>query len=147
MRRYALTLLLAAAFGTSAEAKSCHLTPKVIATRFFHTFYDELQPRAAFMRWVAPDYIQHNPIAADGRDNAINALEPLFKSAPGMHYEIKRIIADGPLVAVHSFARFSPSDKGSAIVDIVRVQGCHIVEHWDVIQPMPDKSANPHPMF
>jgi predicted SnoaL-like aldol condensation-catalyzing enzyme len=86
-------------------------------------------------------------MAATGRSAAISFLEPFFANNPGVSYSIKRIIADGNLVVVHSFARFSAADRGMAVVDILRVDGCKVVEHWDVVQPVPEHSANPNGMF
>jgi predicted SnoaL-like aldol condensation-catalyzing enzyme len=135
--------------GTSAEARAngCGLTPKTVVTRFLQTFYIEKQVRRAFETWVAPGYIQHNPMAKTGRDAAIAFLEPFFANTPGLSYELKRIIADGNLVAVHARMKMAPEDRGSAVVDILRVEGCKIVEHWDVVQPVPETSANDNTMF
>jgi predicted SnoaL-like aldol condensation-catalyzing enzyme len=58
-----------------------------------------------------------------------------------------RIIADGNLVAVHSHGKFAADDRGVAVVDILRVEGCKVMEHWDVVQPVPEKSANSNGMF
>jgi len=96
---------------------------------------------------VEPGYIQHNPLAKSGRDAAIGFLEPFFQAHPDVSYSIKRIIADGNLVAVHSHAKFSADDRGLAVVDILRVDHCKIAEHWDVAQPVPEKSANSNGMF
>jgi predicted SnoaL-like aldol condensation-catalyzing enzyme len=148
---FAATALLAATLlpASSAEAgmKACRLTPKTVVTRFVQTFYIEKKVREAFETWVVPGYIQHNPMAKTGRDAAIAFLEPFFANTPGLNYEIKRIIADGNLVAVHARMRRAPEDRGSAVVDILRVEGCKIVEHWDVIQPVPETSANDNTMF
>jgi predicted SnoaL-like aldol condensation-catalyzing enzyme len=103
--------------------------------------------REAFETWVQPGYIQHNPLAATGRDAAIAFLEPFFKSHPDAAYSIKRIIADGNLVAVHSHAKFTADDRGLAVVDILRVEHCKIAEHWDVAQPVPEKPVNTNGMF
>jgi predicted SnoaL-like aldol condensation-catalyzing enzyme len=130
-----------------AQAKACKLSPKQVATKFMTQFYVQKDVRGAFETWVDPGYIQHNPMAATGRDAAIAFLEPFFKSNPGIRYEIKRIIADGDLVAVHAWGRFSETDRGIAVVDILRIKGCRVMEHWDVVQPVPEKSANANGMF
>jgi len=130
-----------------ALAQECKLKPKEVVTKFMNEFYLEKRVREAFETWVEPGYIQHNPMAQTGRDAAIAFLEPFFKSHPDIHYSIKRIIAEGNLVAVHSHGVFTPGERGLAIVDILRVEGCKIAEHWDVAQAVPEKSANTNGMF
>jgi len=143
----ALALALPLLAAPPAQAKRCALSPKQVVTRFMTEFYVDRQVRAAFERWVDPGYIQHNPMARTGRDAAIAFLEPFFAKNPGIRYEIKRVIADGNLVAVHSHGRFSAEDRGMAVVDILRVQGCRVMEHWDVVQPVPETAANANGMF
>jgi predicted SnoaL-like aldol condensation-catalyzing enzyme len=146
----ALPTLLVATFAlaaTSANAATCRLTPKQVVTRFVTTLYVEKKVRAAFETWVDPGYIQHNPLAQSGRDAAISFLEPFFAQHPDIDYSIKRIIAEGNLVVVHSHGKFSADDRGIAVVDILRVEGCKVVEHWDVVQPVAEKSANSNSMF
>ena len=143
-------VLLSATFtcgAALAHADECRLTPKEVVTKFMTKLYLEKQPREALETWVEPGYIQHNPLAKTGRDAAIAFLEPFFQSHPDASYSIKRIIADGNLVAVHSHAKFTADDRGLAIVDILRVDSCKIAEHWDVAQPVPEKSANTNGMF
>ena len=138
------TLTLAA---TLAQADECRLTPKEVVSKFMDEFYVQKRVREAFETWVEPGYVQHNPLAKTGRDAAIAFLEPFFQSHPDANYSIKRIIADGNLVAVHSHAKFTADDRGLAVVDILRVDNCKIAEHWDVAQPVPEKSANTNGMF
>lgn len=146
--RYLLVLAATAALiSSSAQAAQCKLSPKQVVTRFMTEFYVNKQVRKAFETWVDPAYIQHNPMAATGRDAAIAFLEPFFANNPGVRYDIKRIIADGNLVAVHAHGRFSPDDRGMAVVDILRVKGCKVMEHWDVVQPVPEQAANTNGMF
>ncbi len=140
----AATLSLVTGLSHAAE---CRLKPKEVVTRFINEFYVQKQVRAAFETWVEPGYIQHNPLAATGRDAAIAFLEPFFRTHPDATYSIKRIIADGNLVVVHSQATFTAGDRGLAVVDILRVEHCKIAEHWDVAQPVPEKSANDNGMF
>ena len=147
MRPTVILLAATLTLSTYAHAEECRLKPKEVVTKFMNEFYIEKRVREAFETWVEPGNIQHNPMAQTGRDAAIAFLEPFFKSHPDISYSIKRIIADGNLVAVHSHAVFTPGERGLAIVDILRVDHCKIAEHWDVAQPVPEKSANSHGMF
>jgi len=148
MRATVVLLTATLTFATAlAHAEECRLTPKEVVTQFMTKFYLEKKVREAFETWVEPGYIQHNPLAKTGRDAAIAFLEPFFQSHPDASYSIKRIIADGNLVAVHSHAKFSADDRGLAVVDILRVDHCKIAEHWDVAQSVPEKSANSNGMF
>lgn len=146
-----LALLALAAFAglaaAPAEARKCKLTPKEVASNFMTAFYVDKKVREAFETWVDPGYIQHNPMAATGRDAAIAFLEPFFASNPDIAYSIERIIADGDLVAIHAHGKFAPDDRGIAVVDILRIEGCKVMEHWDVVQPVPEISANENGMF
>lgn len=128
-------------------APACDLTPKEVVTQFMTKFYIDKRPREAFEQWVDPGYIQHNPMAPTGRDAAIAFLEPFMAQNPDVNYSIKRIIAEGDLVVVHAHGRFAPDDRGIAVVDILRVEGCKVMEHWDVVQPVPENSANSNGMF
>jgi predicted SnoaL-like aldol condensation-catalyzing enzyme len=141
-----LTTLIALTPGL-ADAGSCHFTPRQVVTRFMTTLYVDKHVRAAFETWVDPGYIQHNPMAQTGRQAAIDFLEPFFAQHPDISYSIKRIIADGNLVAVHSHGVFATGDPGIAVVDILRVERCKVIEHWDVVQPVSAKSANANGMF
>lgn len=153
MKKCAAILAVVALFSsvtvnsTPRKAHACKLSVRDVATQFFDTFYIKKQVRTAFETWVVPNYIQHNPAAANGRDAAIAFLEPFFAGNPGMSYSIKRVIVDGNLAAVHSNGKFTPQDRGMAIVDIVRIENCKVVEHWDVVQPVPEKAMNDNSMF
>ncbi len=119
---------------------------RAVIEDFATLFYERRDVRAAFEKHVAPDYIQHNPGIADGREAAIEALEPMF-SRKGARFEVKRILVDGDLAAIHLFGQGDPATRGAAVADFYRLENGKIVEHWDVLQPMPETSANAHPMF
>ncbi len=150
--RIVLTLLGSVALLTSVPSEAarpakCKLSAKQVATSFMTKLYVDKKPREAFEAWVDAGYIQHNPMAATGRDAAIAFLEPFMAGNPNVSYSIKRIIADGNLVAVHAHGKFAPDDRGIAVIDILRIEGCKVMEHWDVVQPVPEKSANENSMF
>ena len=64
-----------------------------------------------------------------------------------MSLEIKRAVAKGDLVVTHSLLKTTPDDRGTAMADIFRLEDGKVVEHWDVVQPVPESAANDHPMF
>jgi predicted SnoaL-like aldol condensation-catalyzing enzyme len=64
-----------------------------------------------------------------------------------LSFDIKRAIAEGDLVVTHSLLKTSLEDRGSAVADIFRLEDGKVVEHWDVVQPVPESAANDHPMF
>ncbi|NBC35944.1 polyketide cyclase [Novosphingobium sp. FSY-8] len=119
---------------------------RAIMSDFARLFYTERAVEQAFNTYVAPDYIQHNPGLADGRAAAIAALAPMFADRQ-KSFEIRRIVVDGDLAAIHIFVRPTPDARGAAVADFYRLKDGKIVEHWDIIQPIPAQSANPHPMF
>ena len=143
----ALAAMLSSPAVAAPKVAACRLTPKQVVTRFMTEFYVQKQVRRAFERWVDPGYIQHNPFAATGRAAAISFLTDFVEKNPAYHAKIHRIIADGNLVAVHSQVWMKEGDSGSAVVDILRVKGCQVMEHWDVLQPVPAQSANSNGMF
>jgi predicted SnoaL-like aldol condensation-catalyzing enzyme len=119
---------------------------RAIVTDFARLFYTERNVRAAFETYVARDYTQHNPGIVDGREAAVALLDPMF-SQPGREFRIKQIIVDGDMAVIHVHAIPSPGERGASVFDMYRLEGGKIVEHWDAIQPVPETSANPHPMF
>lgn len=60
---------------------------------------------------------------------------------------IVRSATDGDLVYLHVHATERPDDRGKAVVDIFRVKDGKLVEHRDVIQPVPETVANQNTMF
>ncbi|MFO1402738.1 MAG: nuclear transport factor 2 family protein [Steroidobacteraceae bacterium] len=117
-----------------------------IVGEFARIFYEERDVRRAFEAYVVPDYVQHNPNIADGREAAIVALTPLF-SDPKVQFKVHHVLVDGDMAVVHLFARPDAQARGAAVADFFRLANGKIVEHWDVLQDVPAKAANAHPMF
>jgi predicted SnoaL-like aldol condensation-catalyzing enzyme len=130
------------------EANSaCSPSIREIADGFKALFYDQGRVREAYETYVAEDYIQHNPMAQNGRDAAIDFLEPIYQRNPQHRMTVHRIIVEDPYIVVHLHGQSLPEDLGAAAVDILRVENCKIVEHWDVTQPVPAESINGNGMF
>lgn len=101
----------------------------------------------AAVSYLGARYIQHNPTAPDGVEGVKGLIKFLAEKFPNRSSNIVRVIADADLVVLHVHAKSNPDDRGTAIVDIFRVENGKIVEHWDVMQPVPEKAANPNSMF
>ena len=120
---------------------------KDIAVKFLTMIFNEHKVEEAFKLYSVPDYKQHNPYAATGAGPAIAFLGGHVKQNPQCSTDIKRVIAEGDLVAIHNNPKANPNDRGSAVVDIFRIENGKVVEHWDVVQPVAEKSANQNTQF
>ncbi|WP_342362149.1 nuclear transport factor 2 family protein [Terrarubrum flagellatum] len=101
----------------------------------------------AALAYVGNRYVQHNPGAADGPDGFRKFVAFLREKFPNAHSEIKRSFVDGDYVILHVHSMREPGTPGRAIVDIFKLENGKIVEHWDVVQPIPESSANANTMF
>lgn len=93
--------------------------------------------RAEVRRHFHPDFVQHNPWAEDGGAH----VEAMCDFSFGV--EMRRWIVQGDLVAYHGLYT-APNPLGEhplVCVDIWRVQGDRIVEHWDALMPQPAADA------
>jgi len=108
-------------------------------------FYEKYNNRdvEGVMAYLGETYIQHNPWVADGPEAFRRCVTYLRENYPDGRNEVKRAIADGDLVALHVHSRRVPGEEGRAIVDIFRVEDGKVVEHWDVIQPIPKEIYPP----
>jgi predicted SnoaL-like aldol condensation-catalyzing enzyme len=96
---------------------------------------------------LGPHYIQHNPRAKDGAEGFKAFINFLKAKLPNYHSDIKKVFADGDYVILHVHNVPAPGQRGAAIVDIFRLENGKVVEHWDVRQEIPEKSANNNTMF
>lgn len=120
-------------------------TQTVVA--YYTQAFNDKQPEEAVERYVGSQYIQHNPMAADGPEAFIEFVKGYTGKFPELKVEIKRTIAEGDLVMTHSLLKTSPDDRGTAAADIFRLEDGKIIEHWDVLQPVPETGANDNTMF
>ncbi|WP_082344504.1 nuclear transport factor 2 family protein [Pseudomonas sp. P1.8] len=137
----------AALLSACLNVQAAPLSNRQVVLEFIHLAFTEKQLRPAFERYVAPSYIQHNPNAPDGTVAAIQFLEGFQQQFPDARYDVQRVASEDDLVFVHVHARTSADDPGIAVVDIFRLENGRIAEHWDVLQPVPEKSVSAHPLF
>jgi predicted SnoaL-like aldol condensation-catalyzing enzyme len=98
---------------------------------------------SAVDRFIAPGYIQHNQMAAPGRDGLKRFLDMIREQTPEAVHAIKRAFVDGDHVTVHYHVRRWPNDPGWAVIDIFRLEDGLIAEHWDVMQDVTAGGPNP----
>lgn len=103
--------------------------------------------RAAAEQLVAPDATHHNPYFPAGMAALLDAVSAAAQAAPARTTEVKRVVAEGDYVVVHSHVRQSPGVAGAAVVHIFRFDGDRIAELWDVGQPIPADNPNTDGMF
>ena len=114
---------------------------------YYNMAFNDKKPAEAAEKYGGPYYIQHNPQAPDGFEAFVEFVQGFAEQFPQMSVDIKRAVAEGDLVVTHSLLKTSPEDRGTAMADIFRLEDGKVVEHWDVVQPVPESAANDHPMF
>ena len=107
----------------------------------------EGNPKNAVEKYVGDEYIQHNPLVGDGKEPFIEYFERMYKEYPDKSIEFVRVIAENDLVALHTHQTW-PDNAEYVTMDFFRFdENGKIVEHWDSIQEIPEKSAHGNTMY
>lgn len=120
---------------------------KAVVRDFYNLAFNLKQPEEAVAKHIGPSYRQHNPTAGDGSEPFIAFVHGFAEAFPSLRFDFKRVVAEGDLVVLHSHLVRQPGDRGMAVMDIFRLENGKIVEHWDVLQEVPETAANSNTMF
>lgn len=106
----------------------------------------------AAAEFLADNLVQHNPQVPDGKEGFVQGMTYFFQANPNLKLEVKNIVvsADGNTVVLHVWGDMdssNPESKKMAIMDIFRLENGKIVEHWDVLQDIPEQANNSNGMF
>lgn len=120
---------------------------KANAVAFYDLMFNKCEPRAAITQYVGDEYIQHNPHVVSGKKGFIEYFERMAAEYPGKSVKFVRVIAEANFVVLHCHQTW-PGLPDYAGIDIFRMDDAgKVVEHWDVLQTVPEASSNPNGMF
>ncbi|CCE10583.1 hypothetical protein BRAS3843_520099 [Bradyrhizobium sp. STM 3843] len=107
------------------------------------------KPEEGAARFMAPAYIQHNPLIPDGADSLGKFFAQIINERMRARVDVHKIIAVGDYVWSHvnfrNLFNDDPQDTGIAGVDMFRMDADgKAIEHWDVLQVVgtPKSAAN-----
>lgn len=110
-------------------------------TGFLDLFLNKRAIRAAFEKYALPNYIQHSSGIENGRENAIIALEAMFRRLDDVEITVRHVIVDGDHAAVHIHGHSRCDGLRYNVVDVFRFEDGMLAEHWDVFAPTKDQQS------
>jgi len=150
MRKIILLAIMMLSFTTHAAYACSDEKQQAINKQNVVAFYNEVinnKNFAAASAYLGSRYTQHNPTAADGPEGLKAFIQYLRDNYPKAHSDIKRVFASGNYVILQVHSVREPGTRGRAIFDLFKLEKGKIVEHWDAVQEIPEKSANVNTMF
>ena len=120
---------------------------KRIVTEFYELAINQRKPADATRKYIELPYLQHNPQVVDGPEGFVQFISKMQAEHPKLKVKISKVLADDDMVVLHVHLMLEPNEPGMAIAELFRLKNGKIIEHWDVVQPVPEKSANSNTMF
>lgn len=114
---------------------------------FYDLMFNRCKPEEAIKKYVGNNYKQHNPEVGNGKGAFIEYFNRMAEEYPGKKAIFHKVIAEGSFVVLHC-EQIRPGDHNWAGIDIFQLDDAgKILEHWDVMQIIPDTSKNSNSMF
>ncbi len=129
-----------------AKDKPTRSSRKSIAQAFLHLVISG-KIHEAYATHVRQDMKHHNPYYAGDAASLERGMQENDAEFPTKTIDIRHVLEDGNLVAVHSHVTLQPGQPGFATVHMFRFEGDRIVELWDIVQAIPEDSKNTNGMF
>lgn len=139
-----LALLLLSAPAFAADQEQMDANKKTVWALYDAAF--NKKDMALARTYMGPHYKQHNPMAKDDVEGLAGFVAYLKAKSPDFKVELLREFADGDYVITHVWGHNGPTDRGFIAMDIFRLENGKVVEHWDSVQPIPEKAMNPNGM-
>lgn len=113
-----------------------------IFAQFVQKLYGDKHVADAFDTYISADLIEHDPFDEQGRAPNAAKLEAII---PYSNFSVLRWNFDRTIGMIH--VKVDEQPEPAAFVDLYRMNGTCIVEHWDVVQYLPANATNPIAMF
>lgn len=116
-----------------------------LVLEFYELFVNQRDYDAA-AAYLGDPYVQHRADIKSDPENLRAFNIGMREKFPLLHADVRRVFVDGEYVILHVHVVPKPGSLGSAHVDIFRVAGGKVVEHWDVDEPIPEQRAHDNPV-
>ncbi len=103
--------------------------------------------REAYTNYVAPNFRHHNAYFPGDAESLAKGMEENAKEFPDKVFDVRRVLEDGDLVAVHARVRMTPDGQDIALIHILRFENGRIAEMWEAGQEVPAASPNKNGVF
>ncbi len=101
----------------------------------------------AYRKYVDMSGKHHNCYFPAGLATLRQAMIDNHRQFPVKRFDIKNVLEDGNMVAVHSHLRMKEEERGMITVHLFRFQGDRIAEFWDCGQQIPADMPNTDGVF
>ena len=119
---------------------------KEIAIDFYNAALNEKDWDKA-VTYMGPHYKQHSIYMEDGPAAFKELVARIKRQYPENLGDIKRAFADGDIVVLHVHVTRTRQQRGWSVIEMMRIENNKVVEHWDVLQLVPETAANKNTMF